>query len=351
MKTNIREVESLLYEIISYNLTLAESGARAEEYLVPYLEGEPGIGKTTGHHAAIVRIAAKLGIDLKPFAFCPASYDPGEFGGIFAKQDDGNFRKCWPEWLPHGAASVLMDEADKCRPAQSNMLAQAICEHRVGQHTVPRNVFFTLAGNALHHRAGGNALPTQVWNRVVLYEIVTDARAIIEHGMEIGSNPHVLSYLKTNPEHAQDFRPERRVNPTGRQWLGKISGALDKSNLTGNLLRATVIGSVGDEAGEGFLAHLKLLEAVGDPMGVFDDPEGYPIPDNRALVYAICAEVARLVKKQPGKLAAFDTFLQRVDNVAREVSMFAFQYAFRSSPLDFNNESGQRMTTRYHVDY
>ena len=113
----LTEAAYIVEAAILNNLSLAGKNARDPQFIIPYLEGKPGLGKTT----LVVDICKKLGVGCKIVSL--SQYDPAEIAGwLIPNADHSAMIRLRPDWMPvDGNGVVYLDELPQ---AQIDQLLQ-----------------------------------------------------------------------------------------------------------------------------------------------------------------------------------------------------------------------------------
>jgi hypothetical protein len=372
MPTSIKDFIAIHEGTIRYNLTLAANGADPEAYKVDYVEGEPGIGKTSAVRQAAARVAAdkpflerirdgleRLGLYdpkdaddakahfkyfVRPMVL--AQYEPTDVGGL-PWAHDGQMVHLRPAILPkRGLGTLFLDEASKATPKTLNAVGQLLHERQSNGHKLGPAITMALAGNRRQDRSGDNELPRFVWDRVVKYSVEATKEDWISHAMDRGIHPAVIWFVKTS-EHFQKFDPAAHKSPTARSWE-KASNFLKSGLWKGRHLRDTISGTVGEAAGTQFVAFYSLRDKLQDPEEVLANPHKADVPKDPQAQFAMMSALASVVTGKT--MRGFNEYLKRFDTEAdngRESSVFAIQMVRARDNKLFFGDAGIELLERY----
>jgi len=168
---------------IQANQATASKGGRSNEYVIPMLWGVAGLGKTT----LVQDIAEDLDLDFVDLRL--NQYDAGELGGFPILRDETMIR-ARPHFLPtEGEGILFLDELPQAPVANQNIAAQLVNERCIGEHRIGDGWTVVCAGNDMSHRAGTNAMPTHLKDRLLHLEIEPDLNDAIELHQRQGRPP------------------------------------------------------------------------------------------------------------------------------------------------------------------
>ena len=155
----ISDAKTMLTTLFQYNLEQYMAGKPPEYFLVPMLEGDPGVGKT----AVPKQVAEELKVP--HHLTIVAQYDAGEMGGygiptdVIFEDEDGNRTtekrviRARPDYLPdprtpEGVVAVWnFDEIAQAFLANMNICSQIMNEYRLGEHPISHGVTMCATGN------------------------------------------------------------------------------------------------------------------------------------------------------------------------------------------------------------
>jgi|TARA_R110000796_G_scaffold97631_2_gene204741 hypothetical protein len=273
---------------------------RDAQYVVPYLVSGAGIGKTT----LVKDIAASKGIGCEILSL--AQYDAGELGGWAVPSDDGEtmVRKR-PDWMPtKGKGILFLDELPQAPVSNQNIAAQITNERRVGPHHLPEGWVIVAAGNRMSDRAGTNVMPSHLKDRLMFLEIEADMEDTIAYYYSKRIDERVSAFLRFRPEWLHKFDRDADASPSPRSWervASIMSWGLDPMNQL-----EAIAGQVGRAATADFTGFLQMYDSVPDIDALIAAPDAADIPDNPAVLYAVCAAISsRMNPKNAGNVIKY----------------------------------------------
>jgi hypothetical protein len=119
---------------------------------------------------------------------------------------------------PHPCA-FFHDELPRSTVAVQGTKATLLLENRIDDLYLPKGTWHVWAGNRTTDRAGANRVPSIIYQRCDMYELVYDAEALIEW-LVAQSDIDMLTvrFLRMKGNNALQFDPAKKINPTPRSW-------------------------------------------------------------------------------------------------------------------------------------
>jgi hypothetical protein len=282
-----------------------------------FLWGPPGVGKSQ----VVAQTAEKLGLSLIDIR--AILLDPVDLRGLPKISEDGRAEWCIPSFLPtEGEGILFLDELNAAPPLVQASCYQLVLDRRLGEYELPDGWSIIAAGNRETDRAVTHRMPSALANRFVHIDFTVDLEEWLQwaNGAEIA--PEIISFLRFRPALLHDFEPERssKAFPSPRSWefASKIlKTSKDKKYKKGGkgkegeeVLKELLTGTVGAGAAgelEGFIAIWQDLPEAAD---ILNNPEEVPIPEDPAVLYAVCEMVGRSASEENG--ARLFTFASRL---------------------------------------
>lgn len=312
---------------------LIENPLSNGQHQVPYLEGDPGIGKTALHRAIYMQYRRYLNDDIKQ----PTYWRSGEEVYLTKPATkcetvdnvhlDGGFTHFVPyvapereptdwglpmpnterdaihmlplidfKYAPTDRPYIFLDEIDKANNMMQNVLGRVMHELKVGSITFPEGTFVGAAGNKITNRAGGFTANTHIKNRRTHIPVAVDAKEWIEDvGIPFDLHSSVVSYIRTAPDMLHKFDSTAPSFPSPRSWT-KQGLRLNDTNMEPHVERALLDGDVGVEAANTFYGHLRIFRALRSPEIIIANPDKVPLPEGRESTAVMYAEITSLAK-------------------------------------------------------
>jgi hypothetical protein len=293
--------------------------------LIPFIQGPPGVGKSSGVDAFAAEIDAD-NIDVRLCYHGPQ--DIQGFPYLDTDEETGKKRMNFstPAFWPSGKRKSVLkfEEVNTATKSVFNSMMQLTLERRIGSHALPDNTFIVLLGNRPEDRCGVEKLPAALADRVQPIIVRPDLDEWIRWGQRNGIDPLVTSFLR--------FRPELLLTFNGAKWDGISSFATPRSwEKASDVVKyaddahtrhVLLEGTLGSGVAAEFLGYLAVYEKLPDLDGVLLNPEKAKVPTDPSTIYATCAGLAKRVQKKT--MPALLTYL---DRLPKEFSVFGLKTA------------------------
>ena len=294
----LSQAQAIVEKAITHALDLKDE--RDAQYVVPYLIGGAGLGKTT----IVKDVAASMNMQCSILSL--AQYDAGELGGWPVPSKDGtSMIRMRPDWMPtEGTGVLFLDELPQAPTANQNIAAQIVNERRVGPHHLPEGWVIVAAGNRTSDRAGTNNMPSHLKDRLMFLEVEADLEDTIAYFYSKRIDERVCAFLRFRPEWLHKFDRDANACPSPRSWE-RVSSIMSWGLDPVNQLEA-LAGQVGRAATADFHGFIKLYSTVPDMDELIANPMGAMISQDPAVMYAICAALsAKMNAKNAGNVVKY----------------------------------------------
>ena len=309
------ETRDAIVSILQHNLEVQQSGKATDSSILnPYLQGEPGIGKTCCIYSALSILGSDWGSYMLRLADCEPSvlggqrYPNKDFSGVQIAEPDWHIAiwKMWKEGIKKGA--LILDEAPEGDTMTLNNARQFIQGLGVGQWKLPQGWFVILAGNRVKDKAGAKRMPSHFRDCLVFLDVDANIEDTCNHGADSGWDFKVVSYLRARPEFFCKNDPLADVSPNPRSWE-RVSNALRLQGLNASTLQQIISGIVGDSACADFIGFLKIIKDVPEFLNLDNliaNAETARIPERPDVQYALCGALShRANNANMGKIIAY----------------------------------------------
>ena len=253
-----------------------------------FLWGAPGVGKSQ----VVAQVAARKGLDLVDIR--AVLLDPVDLRGVPTFNDAGETVWRPPSFLPKQGKGVLfLDELNTAPPLVQAACYQLILDRRLGEYELPDGWTVVAAGNRESDRAVTHRMPSALANRMVHLDFEADIDDWLDWAKDAELDPRIRAFLRFRPKLLHAFDPKRneKAFPTPRSWefVSRIlSVAPDRSTLS-----ALIAGAVGQGAAAECVEFLRICDSMPTPEEVMANPHTVAIPDDPAVVLAMCEAVSR----------------------------------------------------------
>lgn len=228
---------------------------------IPFLVGEPGIGKTEIIESQSKHVLKYNMATWKPDSFTGKSH---VVNGDVEKYIDADGKEIThikktrtensePTWLTEvkealeeakidGEDVILfLDEFDKLKPAMQTFVNGIIDnEPTLGDWKIPKGVKIALAGNTTVDSLASNKISSEVASRLIKIDVKPNVEEWLKWAASHDVDPIVIAYIKTYPsdilttEYGEDNRKDPSLSLNPRKWEKMISKELIESRKDGS---------------------------------------------------------------------------------------------------------------------
>ncbi len=253
-----------------------------------FLWGPPGVGKSQ----IVAQVAAESGLALVDIR--AVLLDPVDLRGLPRFDDAGRTVWCPPSFLPvQGRGILFLDELNAAPPLVQAACYQLVLDRRLGEYELPAGWTVIAAGNRETDKAVTHRIPSALANRMVHLDVDPDLEDWLTWAKKAGIDARLCAFLQFRPRLLHAFDPKRndKAFPSPRSWefVSRILSA-HPSALT---LEALLRGTVGEGAAAEFCAFLRQYSSMPDADAVLANPGGIHLPEDPAVICALCESVAR----------------------------------------------------------
>lgn len=293
---------------------------------VPILWGKPGIGKTAMMEQLSSLTARKF------FEFRTSLHEPTDLKAEMYVSADGTPKFKVPDFFTYqGPALLLLDEANRGTVMMQNALLGLVHEGRVGDNVAPKSLAIVVCCNYETDGGGIGKMTAALGGRGVHADVVTDLDDWSEWAISAKLAPVVIAYNRFKRTSLHAFNPIDRTGPSPRTWH-MLSDSY-KTGVDADLLRAIVIGTVGQEEGIGFLAFEDLFRKMkGESTdAIILNPTTYPVPTDTNTRYALAAALADAMS-----IDNIDNIITYLERMPIEYNVYAVKLS-TSKKAELNN--------------
>ncbi len=253
-----------------------------------FLWGAPGVGKSQ----VVAQVAAAHGLELIDIR--AVLLDPVDLRGIPRIDEAGQAVWCTPSFLPRDGKGILfLDELNTAPPLVQAACYQLILDRRLGDYELPEGWTVFAAGNRESDRAVTHRMPSALANRMVHLEFEPDLDDWLAWGAANSIVPELLAFLRFRPGLLHQFDPKsgEKAFPSPRSW--EFASRILAASPCRQTVQALLRGTVGEAAAAECVGFLAAYDDLPDAEAVLANPESIAIPEDPAVVYAMCESVAR----------------------------------------------------------
>lgn len=312
----------------------------------PYLEGQPGVGKTTvgtdlvdlldldGH--IIITPTMHNALDLRGFGYtADVMNKKGEVVGKETRFAQSTVLPSSGKWL------IIIDELPDCPVHEQSGFYQILLSGKIGEYTLPKGCMVMGCGNSPEHRAAANDLSSAIRGRIATAIMVPDVDCLRRHAIRTNWNPKVIAFFREYPGALEAFDPNDFAGGCTPRDLDAVS----RIELAGwpedeQVSHMVAIGNLGNEYGSKYWAHRKLDVPSADI--VIEKPLEAPIDlGGRMQMYAFCSAIAqRCNLKTFRNINTYSLRLTPVDRVSLMIDCMTADEEIINSPewIKFHSE-------------
>lgn len=253
-----------------------------------FIWGAPGVGKSQ----IVAQLAAKHGLKLVDIR--AVLLDPVDLRGIPRIDDEGKTAWCAPSFLPtEGSGILFLDELNTAPPLVQAACYQLILDRKLGEYELPEGWSIIAAGNRESDKAVTHRMPSALANRMVHLDFEADLDDWLLWADNNEVVPSLKAFLRFRPTllHAFDPKKNAKAFPSPRSW--EFVSTILAAKPSNNTIRALITGAVGEGAATEYLAFLTACDQLPSVEEVLASPDTIELPDDPAVVYALCESVAR----------------------------------------------------------
>jgi len=306
----------ILVEAINQSFKFNYKTNYADKPISIHLEGSMGIGKS-----ALCRQVANDNY-LWLVMISLAQFEPTDIGGMRMPDGEG-MRVLRPDWVvtndkweklkTEGYKGILyvFDELPQAPVLNMNIYAQICDEYRIGEYKLDRSYCYVMsAGNKLSDKAGTNAMPSHLIDRLSFLEVEANLDDTCNYFAKTGVDYRIISWLRFQPEFLHQFQRGVNAYPTPRSHE-RVSTML-RWNLDAEAMSEAISGLIGASAYANIKTHMDIHEKCPDVDKLIADPMNAPLVEEPPIMYALCSSLSmRANDKNMGNILKY---VQRLPN-------------------------------------
>ena len=308
--------KKIFIEAINHSFNFDYENDKSKKPISLHLEGSMGIGKT----ALCRQVAEEMKLHLVIVSL--AQFEPTDIGGL--RMPDGDSMKVlrpdwivtdeeWQELKAQGYKGILyvFDELPQAPVLNMNIYAQICDEYRVGEYHIDRSHCYIMScGNKLSDKAGTNAMPSHLVDRLSFLEIEANLDDTCSYFAKTGVDHRIISWLRFQPEFLHQFQKGVNAYPTPRSHE-RVATML-KWELDEEAMAEAISGQIGASAYANLKTHMDIHEKCPDIDKLIADPINTPVVEDPPIMFALCSALSmRATDKNMGNILQY---VQRLPN-------------------------------------
>ncbi len=289
--------------------------------LVPYVEGEPGIGKSSIFAQVAKKLRLKL-IDVRLSTCAPEDLsglpmiDPVTGMAVFKPfaelfpTEDTPIPEGYDGWL------IFLDELNAAPRSVIAAGYKLILDKMVGQKKLHPAVVMAAAGNKSTDNAITNPMGTAMQSRLVHYTLKIDFKEWLEDvALPNGYDYRLIGYLNRFESKLHDFKPDHsnRTFCCPRTWEffnETLKLEPNKKAIPHNRTHR-YIGKITPGVAVDFISFTQVFENLVTEAQIMADPTGLEVPYDPSVAWGTCAFMAENAKLE--NFDSFCTYISRFD--------------------------------------
>lgn len=189
----------------------------------------------------------------------------------------------------------FLDDFGQASPSVQAAAMQLLWGGRLNGEKIPDHITWITATNRREDRAAVTGILEPVKSRnYSILNLEPDLEDWITWAIKADVPTVVRTFLRFRPELLCDFVPtaDMKNSPVPRTWF--YLGELVKDNYPPEVEQELYSGTVGEGPALEFLAHKKIFTKLPNPKTIVNDPFKEKVPDDPAILYALCGALANL---------------------------------------------------------
>lgn len=294
-----------------------------EKGLVPFIQGSPGVGKTS-----LLRAIAKA-MDLKLIDHRVAGSGPEDFNGLpdlagekavmkpftmFPTEGDTiptnpETGKPYKGWLLH------LSEFNSGLPMVTVAAYKLLLEREVGQLKLHENVHIVCDGNNDEDRAITQELGTAMKTRLIWLKMVLDGTKrdqfdefIKDVAIPLEWDNRIIAFLHHKPEYLNNFKADSQESTQSVPRTWDFAQSLAKGYEIGIEDAPLYAGTLGASVGAEFVSFAELFTKIPNLDAIIADPLNSAMPADQGVKWATVA--AAVAKADKDNLAALGEYIE-----------------------------------------
>ncbi len=283
--------------------------------LVPFLQGSPGMGKSSIIHEIAdefnlqlidMRLAQSDPTDLNGFP----TTDPQTGKSTYIPMDTFPLRG---DPLPKGKTGwiLFLDEMNSAPRSVQSASYKLVLDRMVGKYHLHDNVAIVCAGNLGTDNAIVNQMSTAMQSRLIHLELGIDANAWLEWASENKLDYRVTSFIQFRKDLLFRFDPNHsdKTFPCSRTWHF-VSKLIKQWNDIPHSKLALIAGTIGEGVAREFVGFCKIFQKLPNISQIVSQPTKVKMPEEPSVLFAISGMIGHETKET--NIAPIMDFIERM---------------------------------------
>ena len=269
-------------------------------FMVPMIEGSPGIGKSD-----VARKIAQM-YNLKLIDLRLSQCDPTDLLG-FPQIANGRGQYAPMSTFPiesdplpegHNGWLLFLDEFNSAPLSVQAAAYKIVLDRMVGQYHLHKNVAIICAGNKETDNAIVQPLSTALQSRLVHMELVVDSKQWIEWAATEGVDPRITGYIGFKPGNLYTFHPDHtdKTYACPRTWMF-VNKVLKTVEITEDDALPMLAGTISEGVAREFIGFCHIFGSLPKIEQILANPETIPVSQEPSVSFAISSSIAHNATK------------------------------------------------------
>lgn len=224
-----------------------------------------------------------------------------------------------------GPGLIVLEELPQASVHHQTWAAGFILERSTNMFKLDPEVRIICTGNRKQDKAGAKDLLTHLANRLYFVILESSIKDWSEWAVKNGVDHLGIAFLRLRPELLNDFKPERRVNPTERAWTQLLTQVPPGLGTTAYYALAS--GKVGEGAAKEWVATRDEMSKMPSVDAIRLSPREAPVPAELSTRYAVATALAFTTSPD-----AFEGDLTYIKRVGKEFEVLFVTDAMHKVP-------------------
>lgn len=193
---------------------------------------------------------------------------------------------------------LVFDEITSCARSVRTAAYQLLNERRLGEYILPEGWMIVCLGNGEEDGGDYNGMEGNFANRCSIFNVVPNVDSWKLWAFKHGVNELVTGYVSFKPQDLHSYSPDSETEmlfASPRSWTA-VSNILNTYGFRedDDILRARVIGNLGQRVGQQFFAFCKFKNQTIDPKDIVMRGVDFK-PESQEIIYITIQSVIKLI--------------------------------------------------------